>query len=107
MNINYLEFEQPIADLLTHIEELKRLSATMGDNNVDMSKELQSLEKKNIELTKKLYSSLTAWQISQLSRHPMRPYTLDYVSRMFTDFQELAGDRALLMIRLSWVVWRV
>ena len=94
MNINYLEFEQPIADLLTHIEELKRLSATMGDNNVDMSKELQSLEKKNIELTKKLYSSLTAWQISQLSRHPMRPYTLDYVSRMFTDFQELAGDRA-------------
>lgn len=93
MNINYLDFEQPIADLLAHIEELKRLSTTVG-TNVDLSKELKQLEKKNLELTKKLYSSLTAWQISQLSRHPMRPYTLDYVSRIFTDFQELAGDRA-------------
>ncbi len=93
MNINYLEFEQPIADLLTHIEELKRLSTTVG-NDVDMSKELKLLEKKNTELTKKLYSSLSAWQIAQVSRHPMRPYTLDYVSRIFTDFQELAGDRA-------------
>lgn len=93
MNINYLDFEQPIADLLAHIEELKRLSTTVGDN-VDLSKELKQLEKKNVELTKKLYSSLSAWQISQLSRHPMRPYTLDYVSRIFTDFQELAGDRA-------------
>ena len=93
MNINYLEFEQPIADLLAHIEELKRLSTSVGDN-VDLSKELKQLEKKNVELTKKLYSSLSAWQISQLSRHPMRPYTLDYVSRIFTDFQELAGDRA-------------
>lgn len=93
VNINYLDFEQPIADLLAHIEELKRLSTTVG-TNVDLSKELKQLEKKNLELTKKLYSSLTAWQISQLSRHPMRPYTLDYVSRIFTDFQELAGDRA-------------
>lgn len=93
MNINYLDFEQPIADLLAHIEELKRLSSSVG-SDVDLSKELQQLEKKNLELTKKLYSSLTAWQISQLSRHPMRPYTLDYISRIFTDFQELAGDRA-------------
>ncbi|WP_295482124.1 acetyl-CoA carboxylase carboxyl transferase subunit alpha [uncultured Succinatimonas sp.] len=93
MNINYLDFEQPIADLLAHIEELKRLSNTVGAD-VDMSKELAQLEKKNVELTKKLYSSLSAWQISQLSRHPMRPYTLDYVQRIFTDFQELAGDRA-------------
>lgn len=93
MNINYLDFEQPIADLLAHIEELKRLSTSVG-SDVDLSKELQQLEKKNLELTKKLYSSLTAWQISQLSRHPMRPYTLDYISRIFTDFQELAGDRA-------------
>ncbi len=93
MNINYLDFEQPIADLLAHIEELKRLSSNMG-NDVDMSKELKQLEKKNIELTKKIYSSLSAWQISQLSRHPMRPYTLDYISRIFTDFKELAGDRA-------------
>ena len=72
MNINYLDFEQPIADLLAHIEELKRLSNTVGAD-VDMSKELAQLEKKNVELTKKLYSSLSAWQISQLSRHPMRP----------------------------------
>lgn len=93
MNINYLDFEQPIADLLAHIEELKRLSTTVG-NDVDLSKELKQLEKKNVELTRKLYSSLSDWQISQLSRHPMRPYTMDYVKRIFTDFQELAGDRA-------------
>ena len=93
MNINYLDFEQPIADLLAHIEELKRLSTTVG-NDVDLSNELKQLEKKNVELTKKLFSSLSSWQISQLSRHPMRPYTMDYVSRICTDFQELAGDRA-------------
>lgn len=93
MNINYLEFEQPIADLLAHIEELKRLSATVG-NDVDLSRELAQLEKKNAELTRKLYANLSAWQISQLSRHPMRPYTLDYIQRIFTDFQELCGDRA-------------
>lgn len=93
MNINYLDFEQPIAELLAHIEELRRISSTVG-SDVDMSKELVQLEKKNLELTKKIFSSLNAWQISQLSRHPMRPYTLDYVSRIFTDFQELCGDRA-------------
>lgn len=92
MNINYLDFEQPIADMLAHIEELKRLSASTTD--VDLSKELHQLEKKNSELTKKIYSNLSSWQISQLSRHPMRPYTLDYIERMFTDFHELAGDRA-------------
>lgn len=93
MNINYLDFEQPIADLIAHIDELKRLSTTVG-NNVDLSKELAQLEKKNVELTKKLYSNLSSWQISQLSRHPMRPYTLDYITRIVTDFQELCGDRA-------------
>ena len=93
MNINYLDFEQPIAELLAHIEELKRISSTVG-SDVDMSKELAQLEKKNLELTKKIYSSLSSWQISQLSRHPNRPYTLDYIERIFTDFQELAGDRA-------------
>lgn len=93
MNINYLEFEQPIADLLTHIEELKRLSAE-STTTVDLTTELNQLEKKNLELTKKIFSSLSDWQISQLSRHPMRPYTLDYVDRIFTDFHELAGDRA-------------
>ena len=93
MNINYLEFEQPIADLLAHIEELKRLSAE-SNSGVDLTSELNQLEKKNLELTKKIFSSLSDWQISQLSRHPMRPYTLDYVQRIFTDFHELAGDRA-------------
>ena len=93
MNINYLEFEQPIADLLAHIEELKRLSAE-STTTVDLTTELNQLEKKNLELTKKIFSSLSDWQISQLSRHPMRPYTLDYVDRIFTDFHELAGDRA-------------
>lgn len=93
MNINYLEFEQPIADLLAHIEELKRLSAD-SNSGVDLTSELNQLEKKNLELTKKIFSSLSDWQISQLSRHPMRPYTLDYVHRIFTDFHELAGDRA-------------
>lgn len=93
MNINYLDFEQPIAGLLAHIEELKRLSAD-SNSSVDLTAELNQLEKKNLELTKKIFSSLTDWQISQLSRHPMRPYTLDYVSRIFTDFHELAGDRA-------------
>lgn len=93
MNINYLEFEQPIADLLAHIEELKRLSAD-SSSGVDLTTELNQLEKKNLELTKKIFSSLTAWQISQLSRHPMRPYTMDYIDRIFTDFHELAGDRA-------------
>ena len=93
MNINYLEFEQPIADLLAHIEELKRLSAD-SNSGVDLTSELNQLEKKNLELTKKIFSSLSDWQIPQLSRHPMRPYTLDYVQRIFTDFHELAGDRA-------------
>ena len=93
MNINYLEFEQPIADLLAHIEELKRLSAD-SNSGVDLTSELNQLEKKNIELTKKIFSSLSDWQISQLSRHPMRPYTLDYIQRNFTEFHELAGDRA-------------
>ncbi len=93
MNINYLEFEQPIADLLAHIEELKRLSSD-SSSSVDLTTELNQLEKKNLELTKKIFSSLTDWQISQLSRHPMRPYTMDYIERIFTDYHELAGDRA-------------
>ncbi len=93
MNINYLEFEQPIADLLAHIEELKRLSSDTT-SSVDLTTELNQLEKKNLELTKKIFSNLSDWQISQLSRHPMRPYTMDYIERIFTDYHELAGDRA-------------
>jgi acetyl-CoA carboxylase carboxyl transferase subunit alpha len=93
MNINYLEFEQPIAELLAHIEELKHVSSNIGDS-VDFSEQIVSLERKSEELTKKLFSDLGAWQISQLSRHPLRPYTLDYIDAIFTDFEEMHGDRA-------------
>ncbi len=93
--MEYLEFEKPIADLDDHIEELKRLSQDMSaDSDLDLSKELKALEKKKGALIKKIFGSLSAWQISQLSRHPRRPYTLDYIERIFTDFHELAGDRA-------------
>src|SRR5574344_647769 len=93
MNINYLEFEQPIAELLAHIEELKHVSSNIGDS-VDFSEQIVSLERKSEELTKKVFNDLGAWQISQLSRHPLRPYTLDYLSHIFTEFDEQAGDRA-------------
>ena len=93
MDLNYLDFEQPIADLLAHIEELRRLNSNVkGD--VDMSKELRQLEKKKSELTKKIFSSLSAWQITQLARHKLRPHTQDYIERIFTDYHELHGDRA-------------
>ena len=93
MNMNFLEFEQPIAELLAQIEELKHVSANVG-SSVDLTDEINHLEKKNEELTRKLFSDLGAWQISQLARHPQRPYTADYISRIFTDFDEMAGDRA-------------
>ncbi|MEE0986048.1 MAG: acetyl-CoA carboxylase carboxyl transferase subunit alpha [Succinivibrionaceae bacterium] len=92
MNMNYLDFEQPIAELLAHIEELKHVSSNISD--VDFSEQLASLEKKNEEVTRSIFSKLGAWQISQLSRHPLRPYTLDYISAIFTDFEEMHGDRA-------------
>ena len=93
MNLNFLEFEQPIAELLAQIEELKHVGDGVG-NRVDLSEEIERLEKKNEELTRKLFADLGAWQISQVARHPMRPYTQDYINRLFTDFDELAGDRA-------------
>ncbi len=93
MNINFLEFEQPIAELLAHIDELKHVSSNIGDS-VDLTDQIASLEKKSEELTKKLFADLGAWQISQLSRHPLRPYTLDYIQAIFTDFEEMHGDRA-------------
>ena len=93
MNLNFLDFEQPIAELLAQIDELKHVSSSVG-SNVDLSEEISRLEKKNEELTRKLFSELGAWQISQVARHPLRPYTKDYIGRLFTDFDELAGDRA-------------
>ena len=93
MNIDHLAFEQPIAELLAHIDELKHVSNNIGES-VDFSDEIASLEKKAVEMTRKTFSDLGAWQISRLSRHPLRPYTLDYIKEIFTDYEELHGDRA-------------
>lgn len=90
MNPNYLDFEQPIADLEVKINEL-RLVGT--DNKLNISDEIHKLQEKNRKLTEKIYSSLSPWQISQVARHPLRPYTLDYINHIFTDFDELHGDR--------------
>ena len=93
MSIQFLEFEQPIAELEAKIEEL-RLVNQGGEFDVGIEEEITKLRTKSAEQTKKIFSDLGAWQISQLARHPMRPYTLDYVGRIFTEFDELAGDRA-------------
>lgn len=92
MKISYLDFEQPIAELEAKIEGLQ--SAHDDNDALDISKELLALEKKNKKLSEEIYGNLSAWQISQLARHPQRPYTLDYINGMFTDFEELHGDRA-------------
>lgn len=93
MSLNFLDFEQPIAELEAQIDELKNVSAK-GDLNIDLEKEVKQLQKKRSELIGKIFSDLSAWQVAQLARHPQRPYTLDYIKHMFTDFEELAGDRA-------------
>ena len=93
MSIQFLEFEQPIAELEAKIEEL-RLVNQGGEFDVGIEEEITKLRTKSSDLTRKIFSDLGAWQISHLARHPMRPYTLDYVGRIFTEFDELAGDRA-------------
>jgi acetyl-CoA carboxylase carboxyl transferase subunit alpha len=90
MDLNFLEFEQPVADLEAKIEELRRVG---HDNEINIQEEIDRLEKKSRTLTESLFATLTPWQISQLSRHPQRPYLLDYIRRIFEDFQELHGDR--------------
>ena len=89
--ISFLEFEQPITDLVTRIEALRDAP---GDVSVDVSQEVALLERKSRQLTKEIYAALSPWQIAQVARHPQRPYTLDYVRLLFTDFEELHGDRA-------------
>jgi acetyl-CoA carboxylase carboxyl transferase subunit alpha len=91
MNPNYLDFEQPIAELEAKIEELRYVG---DDTEVNIGDEISKLEEKSRTLTKTIFSKLDSWQTSKLARHPMRPYTLDYVDRIFTDFQQLHGDRA-------------
>ncbi|WP_319782044.1 acetyl-CoA carboxylase carboxyl transferase subunit alpha [Oceanisphaera sp. IT1-181] len=91
MNQHFLDFEQPIAELQAQIEELRHVNE--GDA-VDLDEEVSRLEVKREELTKKVFSNLGSWQISQLARHPARPHTLDYIEHIFDEFDELAGDRA-------------
>ena len=88
---HFLEFEQPIAELESKIEELRYVQ---NESAVDISDEIGRLDQKSQQLTKEIYSNLTPWQVTQIARHPQRPYTLDYVNELFTDFQELHGDRA-------------
>lgn len=90
MDLKFLDFEQPIAVLEAKIEELRKVEF---DKTINISAAIKNLEEESQSLTKKIFSSLTDWQISQLSRHPGRPYTLDYIQLAFTDFHELHGDR--------------
>lgn len=90
MNPNFLEFEQPIAELEARIRELKLASA---DVDINLNEEITKLQGKLQTLTENIFSKLTPWEVSQLARHPQRPYTLDYIQRIFTDFEELHGDR--------------
>ncbi len=88
---HFLDFEHPIAELETKIEELRYVQT---ESAVDISEEIGRLDKKSQQLAKDIYANLTPWQVTQIARHPQRPYTLDYVNEIFTDWQELHGDRA-------------
>jgi acetyl-CoA carboxylase carboxyl transferase subunit alpha len=90
MKTTFLDFEQPIAELESRIEELRFVQ---DDSAVDISEEIQRLQKKSQALTKEIYAKLSPWQVAQVARHPRRPYTLDYVNALFTGFEELHGDR--------------
>ena len=91
MDLNFLDFEQPIAELEAKIEELRLVG---HDNEINIQEEIERLQKKSRALTESIFAGLTPWQISQLSRHPQRPYLLDYMRRIFDEFHELHGDRA-------------
>ena len=90
MKTTFLDFEQPIAELEAKIEELRYVQ---DDSAVDISEEISRLQKKSSTLTRDIYAKLSAWQISQVARHPQRPYSLDYFQNLFADFEELQGDR--------------
>lgn len=90
MNLNFLDFEQPIAELEAKIEELRMVSA---DRDINIGEEINRLQAKSKQLTRDIFSRLTPWQIVQLARHPQRPHTIDYINHIFTDFDELQGDR--------------
>jgi acetyl-CoA carboxylase carboxyl transferase subunit alpha len=90
MNPNYLDFEQPIADLEVKIEELQLVGS---DAEINISEEIETLREKSTKLTEKIYSNLSSWDIVKVARHPLRPYSMDYITRVFDEFDELHGDR--------------
>src|SRR5499426_96474 len=90
MKATFLDFEQPIAELEARIDELRFVQ---DDSAVDISEEIDRLQKKSQSLTKDIYAKLSPWQVAQVARHPQRPYTLDYIRLLCTDFEELHGDR--------------
>ena len=92
MSLNYLDFELPIAELEAKIEELQNVSRA-GELDLGLEEEVSRLKEKSAEMKEKIFSEFGAWQVSQLARHPLRPYTRDYIERIFTEFDELAGDR--------------
>ncbi|MCX8642871.1 MULTISPECIES: acetyl-CoA carboxylase carboxyl transferase subunit alpha [unclassified Gilliamella] len=91
---NFLEFEKPIAELEAKINSLKNIDSQQVELDINLDKEIKQLNQKSRELTKKIFANLSPWDVAQLARHPNRPYTLDYIKEIFTDFDELAGDRA-------------
>jgi acetyl-CoA carboxylase carboxyl transferase subunit alpha len=93
MSLNFLDFEQPIAELDAKIEELKLVNSGQ-ELDLDLEDQISQLREKNREQTKKIFANLDPWQTARVARHPQRPYTLDYLPRVFTEFDELAGDRA-------------
>ncbi|MGL5102659.1 MAG: acetyl-CoA carboxylase carboxyl transferase subunit alpha [Plesiomonas sp.] len=94
MSLNFLDFEQPIAELEAKIDSLRSVNRQNEKMDFDLDDEIRRLQEKSIELTRKIFADLGAWQVAQLARHPRRPYTLDYIEHIFTEFDELAGDRA-------------
>ena len=90
MNYDYLSFEKPIAELQAKIDEL---SLVDSDSSINIDNEIENLRTKSNKLTERIYSNLSSWQVCQVARHPLRPYTLDYIAHIFTDFEELHGDR--------------
>ncbi|QOI11151.1 acetyl-CoA carboxylase carboxyl transferase subunit alpha [Blochmannia endosymbiont of Colobopsis nipponica] len=93
MNLNFLDFEQPIMELESKIDSLLTLGLQNEELSIGLDEDIKKLRERSTELTRKIFSSLSAWQITQLARHPQRPYTLDYIGYIFTDFDELFGDR--------------
>lgn len=92
MNMNYLDFEQPIAELEAKIEALRLVGS---DSEINISEEIERLEQKSLELTKSVFSNLTPWQVVQIARHSLRPHAIDYINNIFTEFDEMHGDRHL------------